>query len=180
LGINDLSETRANGKKATQPCPCGYAGDRSGRCHCTADQVQRYRGRLSGPLLDRIDLHVEVARPDRMPGSVPGSGSGPAPECSALVRRRVVAAREVQLARAGLPNAQLDGAQLREHCRLDALSRRFLEEAAQRVGLSPRACQRILKVARTLADLEGETAIGGDHLAEALAYRGVDHRDSQG
>jgi magnesium chelatase family protein len=165
---------------AMNPCPCGYAGDRSGRCHCSADQVQRYRGRLSGPLLDRIDLHVEVARPDRISGSVPGSGSGPVPECSALVRRRVVAARERQLARAGLPNAQLEGAQLREHCRLDAPSRRFLEEAAQRVGLSPRACQRILKVARTIADLEGSSEIAGDQLAEAIAFRGIDCENRQG
>jgi magnesium chelatase family protein len=161
---------------AMNPCPCGYAGDRSGRCHCSADQVQRYRSKLSGPLLDRIDLHVEVARPDRMPGS----GSGPVPECSAAVRRRVVAARERQLARAGLPNAHLGGALVREHCKLDALTRRFLEEAAQRVGLSPRACQRILKVARTVADLEGQPGIGGDHVAEAIAYRGIDCGKQQG
>ena len=165
---------------AMNPCPCGYAGDRSGRCHCSADQIQRYRGKLSGPLLDRIDLHVEVARPDRMPGGGPGGHSGPAPECSAAVRRRVVAARELQLARAGLPNAQLGNALLRQHCKLDAALRRFLEDAAQRVGLSPRACQRILKVARTLADLEGETAIGGAHLAEAIAYRGIDCGNPQG
>jgi magnesium chelatase family protein len=155
---------------AMNPCPCGYAGDRSGRCHCSADQIQRYRSKLSGPLLDRIDLHVEVARPDR----IPQAHTGPAPECSAVVRRRVMAAREVQLARAGLPNAQLSNALLRQHCRLDAALRRFLEDAAQRVGLSPRACQRILKVARTLADLEGETVIGGAQLAEALAYRGME------
>jgi magnesium chelatase family protein len=96
------------------------------------------------------------------------------------VRRRVVAARERQLARAGLPNAQLSNALLRQHCKLDAALRRFLEDAAQRVGLSPRACQRILKVARTLADLEGEAAIGGAHLAEAIAYRGIDCGNPQG
>jgi magnesium chelatase family protein len=161
---------------AMNPCPCGYAGDRSGRCRCTADQVQRYRGRLSGPLLDRIDLHVEVARPDRMPGS----DSEAAPECSAAVRQRVVAARERQLARAGMPNAHLGGTLVRAHCVLDALTRRFLEEAAQRVGLSPRACQRILKVARTVADLEGASAIAGEHVAEAIAYRGIDCGSRQG
>jgi magnesium chelatase family protein len=127
-------------------------------------------------LLDRIDLHVEVARPHR----IPGSGSDPVPECSAVVRHRVVAARERQLARAGMPNAHLGGALVREHCKLEALTRRFLEEAAQRVGLSPRACQRILKVARTIADLEGEAAIGGDHVAEAIAYRGIDCGKQQG
>jgi magnesium chelatase family protein len=111
---------------------------------------------------------------------MPGSGSGPAPECSAMLRRRVVAAREVQLARAGLPNAHLGGALVREHCKLDALTRRFLEEAAQRVGLSPRACQRILKVARTVADLEGQPDIAGDHVAEAIAYRGIDCGNQQG
>jgi magnesium chelatase family protein len=166
----------ANGKKATQPCPCGYAGDSSGRCHCSADQIQRYRGRLSGPLLDRIDLHVEVARPHQ----IPGSGSGPVPECSAAVRLRVVAARERQLTRAGMANAHLGGALVREHCKLDALTRRFLEAAAQRIGLSPRACQRILKVARTVADLEGQPGIGGDHVAEAIAYRGIDCGKPQG
>jgi magnesium chelatase family protein len=160
---------------AMNPCPCGYAGDRSGRCRCTADQIQRYRGRLSGPLLDRIDLHVEVARPDRMPGS----GSGATPECSAAVRRRVVAARERQLARAGMPNAHLGGALVREHCKLDAALRRFLEDAAQRVGLSPRACQRVLKVARTVADLDESVKLDGEHLAEALAYRGIDCGNGQ-
>ena len=155
---------------AMNPCPCGYAGDKSGRCRCTADQVQRYRGRISGPLLDRIDLHVEVTRPGRLLHS----NRGPQPESSLAVRRRVVAAREIQLARAGMPNARLTGAGVRTHCHLDAAQRQFLESASQRAGLSPRGCQRILKVARTIADLDTEPRIGSGHLAEAIAYRGVD------
>jgi magnesium chelatase family protein len=161
---------------AMNPCPCGYFGDASGRCHCTAEQVQRYRGRISGPLLDRIDLHVEVARP----GLLLQFDKGRLPESSATVRQRVVAARKIQLDRAGLPNAQLSGAGVREHCRLNAGQRQLLEEAAQQTGLSPRACQRILKVARTVADLEAAPTIESGHLAEAIAYRGFDCGKRQG
>ena len=161
---------------AMNPCPCGYAGDKSGRCHCTADQVQRYRGRISGPLLDRIDLHVEVARP----GSRPLNGSGALPESSRDVRRRVLAARKIQLERAGIANARLSGAQLRDHCGMSSDQWEFLEQAAQRTGLSPRGCQRILKVARTVADLDSAPRIDSAHLAEALAYRGIDCGREQG
>ena len=155
---------------AMNPCPCGYAGDRSGRCMCTSDQVQRYRGKISGPLLDRIDLHVEVARPNRLLYH----NRGNPPENSAVVRERVVAARERQLQRAGVPNAQLDNAGVRQHCKPGGRNRKFLEQAAEQMGLSPRGCQRVLKVARTLADLEQQDKIRKGHLAEALAYRGFD------
>jgi magnesium chelatase family protein len=161
---------------AMNPCPCGYHGDRSGRCNCSADQVQRYRGRISGPLLDRIDLHVEVARPDR----IPQAHSGPTPENSAAVRRRVVDARQIQLERGGVPNAQLGSGAVKKYCGLDAEQRGFLEAAAESMGLSPRACQRILKVSRTLADLDGADEIRGEHLAEAIAYRGIDCGIGQG
>jgi magnesium chelatase family protein len=160
---------------AMNPCPCGYHGDKSGRCHCSADQVRRYRGKISGPLLDRIDLQVEVT----CLGRIPMPGTQPLPEGSALVRQRVVTARQIQLGRAGVPNAQLRNADLREHCKLKQPLRLFLENAAQRVGLSPRACNRILKVARTVADLDAAPDIRGEHLAEALAYRGVDHGTGQ-
>jgi len=160
---------------AMNPCPCGYRGDPSGRCHCTVDQVQRYRSRISGPLLDRIDLHVEVNRPRQWL-----TDSGPPPESSSTVRRRVVAAREIQLKRAGLPNAQLDTAGVREHCKLAGVLREFLEKAARRTGFSPRACQRILKVARTVADLETASSISAEHLAEAIAYRGIDCGKNRG
>ena len=160
---------------AMNPCPCGYAGDRSGRCNCTADQVQRYRGRISGPLLDRIDLQIEIARPERLLHD----GRHPQPECSADVRRRVIKAREAQLRRGGQPNALLSHAAVRTHCRLDAEQRRFLEDSARQTGLSARACQRILKVARTVADLDGLPVIRGYHLAEALSYRGIDCEDDK-
>jgi len=161
---------------AMNPCPCGYAGDRSGRCRCTADQVRRYRARISGPLLDRIDLHVEVARPARLHFGAEAAATG---EDSATVRERVVRARARQLGRSGLPNAHLDVRGLREHCPLDSEQQDFLEEVAQRFDLSPRACQRILKVARTAADLEDGGAIRMAHLAEAIAFRGIDCGPSQ-
>jgi magnesium chelatase family protein len=161
---------------AMNPCPCGYAGDRSGRCMCTADQVQRYRGKISGPLLDRIDLHVEVARPGSLRYRKPGSE----PENSAAVRERVVAARKRQLHRARVPNAQLDSASVRRHCKPKGKNRKFLEDAAEQMALSPRAFQRILKVARTLADLEKQETIRKGHLAEALAYRGFECGKNQG
>jgi magnesium chelatase family protein len=155
---------------AMNPCPCGYAGDPKGRCICSGDQVQRYRSKISGPLLDRIDLHVEVARPSH----IPYNGRGTEPENSHAVRERVIAARQLQLDRAGIPNAQLDTAGVRLHCKPAAHIQKILEEAAELMNLSPRACQRILKVSRTLADLESLDAIRENHLAEALAYRGFD------
>jgi len=155
---------------AMNPCPCGYAGDKSGRCMCTADQVQRYRSKISGPLLDRIDLHVEVTRPARLQYQKRGKP----PEGSAAVRERVMQARKRQLDRSGVSNAQLDSAGVRQHCQPDRRNRTFLEDAAELMNLSPRAYQRILKVARTVADLEEDDAIRKKHLAEALAYRGFD------
>jgi len=161
---------------AMNPCPCGYAGDPGGRCHCTADQIQRYRGRISGPLLDRIDLQVQVARP-RRPLLAASGATG---EDSATVRRRVIAARKIQLDRAGLPNASLDNAGMRLHCALGVEQRQFLERATDRTGLSPRACQRVVRVARTLADLDSAQEIDTSHLAEAIAYRGTDCENKRG
>jgi magnesium chelatase family protein len=155
---------------AMNPCPCGYAGDQTGQCHCSGDQIQRYRARISGPLLDRIDLQIEVPRP---PGLVMYS-NGPRPEDSATVRGRVISARQIQLERSGVPNSQLNSRALRKYCTLDDPCRQLLESAARQLAFSPRACQRILKVARTLADLEGQDAIGKSQLAEAIAYRRLD------
>jgi magnesium chelatase family protein len=152
---------------AMNPCPCGYAGDPSGKCHCTGEQIQRYRARISGPLLDRIDLQVEVPRP----ANLILYSKEPHNDDSETVRRRVVAARAIQIERAGLPNAQLDEESLRAHCAIDESGLALLKSAAKRLTLSPRACQRILKVARTLADLEGIRDIGNPQLAEALSYR---------
>ena len=161
---------------AMNPCHCGFHGDKSGRCMCTSDQVRRYRGKISGPLLDRIDLQVEVSRPPR----AIINGSGRNPEDSATVRDRVVAARETQLNRNGLPNAQLSNARLREVCHLPPPLESFLETVAEKLSLSPRACQRILKVSRTLADMDESEAIDEKHLAEAIAYRGIDCGIAQG
>ncbi|HLF30619.1 MAG TPA: YifB family Mg chelatase-like AAA ATPase [Xanthomonadales bacterium] len=152
---------------AMNPCPCGQLGDASGLCHCSADQVSRYRGRISGPLLDRIDLHIEVSRPK----SFVLQHDGPAPESSAQVRSRVQAARLIQQQRAGRTNAQLEATDLKAFCRISAPDRKLLAEASKQHALSPRACIRIMKVARTLADLEAETNIGTTHVAEAISYR---------
>ncbi len=152
---------------AMNPCPCGYSGDESGRCHCSPEQIFRYRARISGPLLDRIDLHVEVPR-QKISEHPPG-------EPSARVRERVAAARSRQLNRGGL-NAALDVAEVRAHCGLDEKGRKLLETACERLNLSARAHQRILKVARTIADLDGAAEIGNAHLAEAIGYRQLDRR----
>jgi magnesium chelatase family protein len=157
---------------AMNPCPCGWAGDRSGRCRCSADAIARYRGRVSGPLLDRIDLHVDVPRLE--PRAL--RDDAPAGEDSASVRARVIAARAVQLARGGMPNAQLPPALLAIHCRLDSREQDLLEDAVERLQLSARSMHRILRVARTLADLEGSAAIGRAHLAEAIGYRQLDRQ----
>lgn len=148
------------------PCPCGYLGDPSGRCRCTPDQIQRYRGKLSGPLLDRIDLHLTVARETTslQPDPVPG-------ENSATVARQVAAARLRQVQRQGCANAFLDLAGLRQHCALSKDDQHWLEHACERLNLSLRAAHRLLKVARTLADLEQAPHIARAHVAEALQYR---------
>lgn len=151
---------------AMNPCPCGYFGDPSGRCRCSHEQVQRYRHKLSGPLLDRIDLHINVARETTSLRQVkePGLSSAQAVEL-------VCAARKRQLNRQGCSNAQLDLNGLRQHCILEEDDRTWLEQASERLNLSLRATHRILKVARTLADLEATSAICRGHLAEALQYR---------
>ncbi|WP_373386961.1 YifB family Mg chelatase-like AAA ATPase [Pseudomonas alcaligenes] len=151
---------------AMNPCPCGYLGDPGGRCRCTPEQIQRYRAKLSGPLLDRIDLHLTVARE-----STSLLASSQAGESSARVAARVSQARQRQLARQGCANAFLDLPGLQQHCRLPEADRLWLEQACERLNLSLRAAHRLLKVARTLADLEGASEIGRAHLAEALQYR---------
>lgn len=150
---------------AMNPCPCGFLGDIGRDCRCSPDQVRRYQQRLSGPFLDRIDIRVTVARTELHLGT---SGDG---EPSATVAARVAAARSRQLGRAGVVNSRLTGAQLR-HCALpDAAGRRLLERAAKRLRLSRRACDSVLRVARTIADLAGEQCVGEREVAEALALR---------
>ncbi len=153
---------------AMNPCPCGFLGDASGRCRCTGEQVQRYRARLSGPLLDRIDLHVEVPRLDYQTLQEERG------EDSASVRQRVMAARDRQLERGGL-NAHLTATQLDRLCPLDGTGQRLLAKAMRRFDLSLRAVHRITRVARTIADLQGEDGIGVEQLSEAIAYRCGSH-----
>ena len=155
---------------AMNPCPCGYAGDLAHECRCTPLQIQRYRNRLSGPLRDRIDQVIEVpAVPLNVLTAAPES------ESSAAVRRRVIDARQRQATRfpgaAMRTNADLEGRALRRCCRLDADGSRLLESAIRRLALSARAYDRVLKVARTIADLAAADQIATSHLAEALHYR---------
>ena len=151
---------------AMNPCPCGYLGDPGGRCRCSPDQVQRYRAKLSGPLLDRIDLHLTVARESTSLQAPAQPG-----EDSASVASRVALARQRQLKRQGCANAFLDLPGLRRHCPLAEHDQHWLEQACERLNLSLRAAHRLLKVARTLADLEQVEHIARAHLAEALQYR---------
>ncbi len=153
---------------AMNPCPCGFLGDPERACRCTPEQVQRYRARISGPLLDRIDLQVQV---QRLP---PGELLRPAgdPEASSEVRARVSASREMQNQRQGCANAHIPPDRLAGICRLGKAETAFLEAAALRLSLSGRALHRTLRVARTIADLAGITSISNDCIGEALAYRG--------
>jgi magnesium chelatase family protein len=148
------------------PCPCGQRGERNADCRCDDAAVARYRGRISGPLLDRIDLHVDVVRVpfDELSGSRQA-------EPSAAIRSRVVAARARQRARNRTLNAHLSGGDLRLHAALDAPSSSLLEAVMQRERLSARSFDRIVRVARTIADLAGDAALNRDHVAEAMMYR---------
>ena len=151
---------------AMNPCPCGYHGDPLKPCRCTPPQIDRYAGRLSGPLRDRIDLTVPVAA---MPARELTESSGGEP--SAAIRDRVIGARERQLARSGILNARLHGRALRTHVQLDADARRLLDTALTKLSLSARAHDRVLRVARTIADHAGSPGVAGDHLGEALQFR---------
>lgn len=153
------------------PCPCGYLGDVSGQCRCTPDQVGRYRSKISGPLLDRIDLQLFVARVER---EALTARRDPAAEDSAAVRARVVSAHRRQMSRAGKPNAQLVPGEIERDCPLDEPGRRLFETAMTRMGLSARGYHRVLKVARTIADLAGADAIAAGHVGEALRLRELD------
>ena len=161
---------------AMNPCPCGYHGDGSERCVCDVGAVTRYRSRVSGPLLDRIDLHVEVpAVPFRDLSAAPGNNE------TALVRKRVVAARKRQRGRfADTPevhaNGQMEPSHIRRYCHVARAVARILQRALDRFGLSARAYHRMLKVARTIADLEGAPRIEPHHAAEAAQYRTLDRR----
>ena len=154
---------------AMNPCPCGYAGDPRRQCRCTPEQVQRYRARISGPLLDRIDLAVEVPP---LPLHEMDAARSARDEDSATVRARVLRARRHALMRAGRPNAEINHRELERDCALGPAERRWYEQALERLGLSARAYHRVLRVARTIADLDGGAGLlEREHLAEALQYR---------
>lgn len=162
---------------ALNPCPCGYHGDNQGQCRCTPERIARYLDKISGPLLDRIDLHVEVPRLDyrELMGrddSGPDRG-GRAADTSAALRAQVELVRQVQLRRAGTLNSQLSAAQLESLCALNKDSDALLQQIAERLRLSARACHRLIRLARTIADLDASAAIGPRHLAEAASYRGI-------
>ena len=159
---------------AMNPCPCGYFGDPKRPCRCNPRKIENYRQRISGPMLDRIDLHVEVPLVDFK--SLASAKKG---ESSATIRERVVRARELQRERfrefsGVLTNSSMPSKLVREHCGLDTESSAFLEQAMEHLNFSARAYDRILKVARTLADLEGEKDIRSPHILEAIQYRSLD------
>lgn len=158
---------------AMNPCPCGYLGDPRGNCRCSGERVRAYRAKISGPLLDRIDIQLAV---QPLPPAALRPGQ-PQAEASARVRKRVSAARARQVARAGVCNAFLEGAALEDACRLPAEGWALLEKAMERYALSARAHQRVRRVARTIADLGQEERITASHVGEALALRQFD-RDS--
>jgi magnesium chelatase family protein len=151
---------------AMNPCPCGYLGHANGKCRCTPDQVARYRGKISGPLLDRIDLQIEV--PALPESDLTSQGAG---ETSAAVQVRVEAAYGRQLARQGKANALLSTPEIDQFCRPDAAGEGLLKQAIARLNFSARAYHRVLKVARTIADLAGSEGVGSGHIAEAIQYR---------
>ena len=152
---------------AMNPCPCGLSGDDSGRCYCSGEQIQRYRNRVSGPLLDRIDIQIEVIRPKNSILSTPTDNI----ENSTTVRKRVIESREIQIARAGKYNAMMSNGDLKQFCLIKNDTLQLLEQATEKLYLSPRACHRILKVSRTIADLDGVTDINSEHVAEAISFR---------
>jgi magnesium chelatase family protein len=160
---------------AMNPCPCGYFNDRLRECHCTPMMIQRYVSKISGPLLDRIDIHIDV--PSVNYRELRGGAS---PESSADIRRRVIEAREIQLQRfhSGgeriYANAQMGSREIRKYCELGTDSEHLLERAMVKQGLSARAHDRILKVSRTIADLTASEVIEPGHIAEAIQYRTLD------
>jgi len=162
---------------AMNPCPCGYFADPKHECRCTYQQIHRYRSKISGPLLDRIDIHVEVP-------AVPHQDlmKDADAEPSEQIRQRVTRARVIQLKRFSrakiYSNAQMSSRHIKTHCKIDDASRSLLESAIDKLGLSARAFNRVLKIARTIADLEGEPNILLDHISEAIQYRNLD-RGSQ-
>ena len=156
---------------AMNPCPCGYYTDPNRECRCSPQQIRQYQARISGPLLDRIDIHIDV--PSVRYRDLAAESDG---ESSLSVRQRIQRARDIQIKRFGMCNARMSNRQIREFCPLDKDSERLIEMAVDKLGLSARAYTRILKVARTIADLEEEENILSHHISEAIQYRSLDRR----
>jgi magnesium chelatase family protein len=154
---------------AMNPCPCGFLGHFQNKCRCTPDQIARYRSKISGPLLDRIDLQIEVAAVPQLELVKAAKG-----DSSGTIRERVARARARQLERQGKPNAKLGPKEIDERCKPDKAGEELLKSAIARMGLSARAYHRVLKVARTIADLEGAASIASSQIAEAIRYRKMD------
>jgi magnesium chelatase family protein len=154
---------------AMNPCPCGFLGHYSGRCRCTPDQVDRYRGKISGPLLDRIDIRIDVPAVPHEELMRPAQG-----EASAAVRTRVEAAHQLQLRRQGVSNAALPPGEVECYCTAEPAAETLLRQAIARLALSARAYHRVLRLARTIADLAGADTIATAHVAEAIQYRRID------
>lgn len=152
---------------AMNPCPCGYSGDESGRCRCTAERINKYHSRISGPLLDRIDIHIKIPRISISKLYLQDA----TPESSKTVRHRIIEARKRQLTSRGVINARMGHKQIMASCKLQADCRQLLDHADEKLNLSARAHYGVLKVARTIADLDGSDSIRINHLGEALSYR---------
>jgi magnesium chelatase family protein len=160
---------------AMNPCPCGYLGDAKHPCKCNPMQIERYMGRISGPLLDRIDMHIEVPAVPYQELAARQDGTS-----SKTMREQVLRARAVQARRFGGDgqrlNSRMNSRQLRRYCFLDGESQGLLQSAMEELGLSARAHDRILRVSRTIADLEGSEQIRAAHLTEAINYRSLDRK----